>query len=459
MTDNAAPPPPVPPVPPDPHYPREPGFLLTVYRYLLAGSLPARAAIMAALTMLLTIPLGLIGGVISDRQTYQEQARQNIVTAWGGPQAFTGPMLVLPYKTDETAPRDGTLTLLPERLTIDGKILPEQRRRGLFSMAVYSTTLDVVAEFQTRDFQEFLSDGRRSNWQQARLEIGVTEPRSIDATSINVNGQTVEWGAGSGKLLSSLTASIGSDALATAETITVRFRLSLAGSTNFALTPLGRRTEATITSPWPSPSFTGRYLPITQSVGADGFSAKWTTSHLGRPYSQLWDSRSVNNDPSSRTVIDSSFGVTLLTPIDDYRETDRAIKYGILFIGLTLAACLLVETATGTRPHAMQYVLIGLALCIFYLLLLSLSEQIGFGGAYLVSATAVVMQATLYSWTLHRRRGPALAFGAVLAGLYAGLYSLLQLEDVALLAGSLLLFTVLSLAMWFTRNLHRAAPV
>lgn len=455
MTDTAVPPPP----PPAPPFPREPGFLLTVYRYLLAGSLPARTALLAALTMLLTIPLGLIGGVISDRQTYQEQAKQNIVTTWGGPQTFTGPMLVLPYKTNETTARDWTLTLLPERLTIDGKILPEQRRRGLFSMTVYSTTLDVVAEFQTKAVQEFLSDGRRLNWQQARLEIGVTEPRSIDAGSIDVNGQTFEWSAGSGNMLSSLKAAIGSDALAMAETITVRFHVSLAGSNNLALTPLGRRTEATLASPWPSPSFTGRYLPTTQSVAADGFSAKWTTSHLGRPFSQLWDSGSRNNDPHPQTVLDSSFGVTLLTPIDAYRETDRAIKYGILFIGLTFAAGLLVEMATGSKPHAMQYGLIGLALCIFYLLLLSLSEQIGFGPAYLASATAVVAQATVYSWALHRRRGPALAFGAVLAGLYAGLYSLLQLEDVALLGGSLMLFAVLSLAMWFTRNLHREAPV
>jgi len=155
-------------------------------------------------------------------------------------------------------------------------------------------------------------------------------------------------------------------------------------------------------------------------------------------------------------VLESAFGVTLLTPVDAYRETDRAIKYAIMFIGLTFTACLLFELATGTRPSVAQYGLIGLSLCVFYLLLLSLSEQIGFGAAYLISAAAVVAQATIYNWALQRRRGPALAFGAILAGLYGGLYGLLQLEDVALLAGSLLLFAVLSFAMWFTRNLHRA---
>lgn len=430
-----------------------------LYRYLLAGSLPARAVVMAALTLALTVPLGLIGGVVNDRQTFQKEATQNITESWGGPQTFTGPMLVLPYRLKETDKYGRTLTLLPEKLTINGRILPEQRRRGLFAVTVYATTLDVVAEFRTKTIQASLSEGRLPNWQNASLEIGVTDVRSIDAGKVDVDGQTSEWMAGSGRLLASLRAAIGSTSLAAAETITVRFHISLAGSKNFAITPLGLRTEATITSPWPSPSFTGRNLPTTQSIGSDGFSATWITSHLGRPYSQLWDSATPDNDPSSSTVINSSFGVTLLSPVDAYRETDRAIKYGIMFIGLTLAASLIVEMATGSRPHPMQYGLIGLALCIFYLLLLSLSEQIGFGPAYLVSAAAVVVQATIYSWALHRRRAAALTFGAVLTGLYAGLYSLLQLEDVALLAGSLVLFTVLSLAMWFTRNLHRTSPV
>jgi inner membrane protein len=181
-------------------------------------------------------------------------------------------------------------------------------------------------------------------------------------------------------------------------------------------------------------------------------------SHLGRPFSQLWDSAGLRSEPSTTTVLESAFGVTLLTPVDAYRETDRAIKYGIMFIGLTFVACLLFEMATGTRPHVAQYGLIGLALCVFYLLLLSISEQVGFALAYVISAAAVVAQATLYNWALRRRSRPALAFGAILAGLYAGLYGLLQLEDVALLTGSVLLFAVLSVAMWLTRNIHRTQP-
>jgi inner membrane protein len=201
----------------------------------------------------------------------------------------------------------------------------------------------------------------------------------------------------------------------------------------------------------------GRYLPASQTIDKDGFIAKWSISYLGRGYGQLWDGAS-STDPAPRAVLESAFGVTLLNAVDAYRETDRAIKYGVMFIALTFATCLMFEFVGGTRPSVAQYGLIGLSLCVFYLLLLSLSEQIGFGLAYLISAGAVAGQATIYNWALLRRRIPALAFGAILAGLYGGLYGLLQLEDVALLTGSLLLFAVLSLAMWFTRNLHRTQP-
>ena len=166
-----------------------------------------------------------------------------------------------------------------------------------------------------------------------------------------------------------------------------------------------------------------------------------------------------SNSPSAGAVRDTAFGFTLINPVDAYRETDRAIKYALLVLGLTFAVCQMFELSTNMRPSMAQYGLIGLSLSVFYLLLLSFSERIGFGPAYVVSAGAVVLQASAYNLALHRRWDVALAFGGILAGLYAGLYTLLRLEDVALLCGSVLLFALLSLAMWLTRNLHRLSPV
>jgi inner membrane protein len=422
-------------------------FLRLILEYLSNSGLVGRALMLAVLTLALKVPLGLVDGVIADRQSYEREAINNVRDSWGRVQTVVGPMIALPYRPPDV---HGTrlLTLLPEKLSIDGKVVPEQRRRGLFAVTVYSAAFDVVAEFNTKAEQWI-------DWTQARLTLGLSDIKSIEAATVNVDGQQVEWVPDTSEPLISLQAPLAAAALANRDTFTVRFRVVFAGSGSLSIVPMGRRTEATIASSWPSPSFMGRYLPASQTIDKDGFTAKWSISYLGRSYGQVWDVPS-STRPSASTVLESAFGVTLLNSVDAYREADRAIKYGVLFIALTFAACLMFEFVGGTRPSVAQYGLIGLSLCVFYLLLLSLAEQIGFGPAYLVSAAAVVAQAAIYNWALQRRRGPAMAFGVLLAGLYGGLYGLLQLEDVALLAGSLLLFAVLSLAMWFTRNLHPA---
>jgi inner membrane protein len=445
--------------PPPPRLPAStnPGFFRLAHDYLSNGNLIARALLLAALTLALEIPLGLVGGVIADRQVHEREAARNVAESWGRAQTFVGPMIVLPYR-----PASGqwtrALTLLPEQLSIDGRIVPEQRRRGLFSVTVYAATLAVVAQFSTKSVRDLLADGQWIDWPAARLNLGLSDAKSINAGIVDLDGKGVDWLPETPTALASLQAPLAAAELAGRESLTVRFRIGFAGSGRVSFVPVGRRTDVSLLSAWPSPSFSGRYLPTEQSIDKSGFSAKWTISYLGRGYGQLWDGAG-KTDPAAHAVLASAFSLNLLNPVDAYRETDRTIKYAIIFIGLTFAACLLLELATGTRPHATQYGLIGLSLSIFYLLLLSFSEQIGFGPAYLASAAAVVGQAATYNWALHRRLLPAVGFGALLAALYAGLYALLQLEDVALLSGSLLLFAVLSAAMWLTRNLHRPKAV
>ncbi len=442
MTDT------VPPPTPNPMA-RGRGLMRLALEYFTGSSVVGRAAMLAILTLILKIPLGMVDGVIADRQSYENDAINNVRNSWGRSQTFVGPMIVLPYRPGDVH-GSRPLTLLPEKLTIDGKLVPEQRRRGLFTVTVYSATFDVVAEFNPRA-------ERSIDWTQARLTLGLSDIKSIEAAAVEVDGQQTEWIPDASGALVSLQAPLAGAALANRDRFTVRFRVVFSGSGSLCIVPIGQRTDATIVSSWPSPSFTGRYLPTSKAIDQDGFRASWSVSYLGRGYGQVWDVPS-STRPSDDKVRESAFAVTLLNTVDAYRETDRAIKYGVLFIALTFAACLMFEFVGGTRPSIAQYGLIGLSLCVFYLLLLSLSEQLGFGSAYLMSAAAVVAQAAIYNWALQRRRMPAVAFGALLAGLYGGLYGLLQLEDVALLAGSLLLFAVLSLAMWFTRNLHRVRP-
>ena len=423
------------------------------YEFLSGHSLLARALLLAALTLALTVPHGLMGGIVTDRQSYEQEAVKSIKSSWGTSQTFTGPRILVPYKDTTDS---WQVVFLPQKLTINGDVATEQRRRGLFAVSVYRTSLDVVAEFDTRALQGLTIAGNELDWSAARLLVGVSEERSLSADTVEVDGQPIEWTPDTTDRLASVQAPLGRIDPAARDTITVRFRLAFAGSGSLSIVPLGQRTDVTLVSPWRSPSFMGPYLPTAQTITRDGFRASWTASSLGRGYPQIW--KTPGERPQDVTVLRSAFGVALINPVDAYRETDRAIKYGVLFIGLTFAACLLFALATGTRPHALQYGLIGLSLCVFYLLLLSFSEQIGFGPAYLVSAGAVAAQGAVYTGAVQRRVLPGLAFAALLGVLYAALYALLQLEDVALLSGSLLLFALLSLAMWFTRNLHRSQP-
>jgi inner membrane protein len=424
------------------------------YEFLSGHSLLARALLLAALTMALTVPLGLMGGIVTDRQGYEQEAVKNIRSSWGKSQTFTGPRILVPYKDKAGS---WQVVFLPQKLTINGDVATEQRRRGLFAVSVYRTSLDVTAEFDTRLLQGVSTAGNELDWSAARLLVGVSEERSLSADTVEVDGQQIEWVPDTNDALASVQASLGRIDPAARDSLTVRFRIAFAGSGSVSIVPLGQRTEVTLTSSWRSPSFIGPYLPTAPTITRDGFKASWTTSALGRGYPQVWKP-TPGETPQGVTVLQSAFGVALINPVDAYRETDRAIKYGVLFIGLSFAACLLFELATGTQPHALQYALIGLSLCVFYLLLLSFAEQIGFGPAYLVSAAAVAAQGAVYTGAVQRRVLPGLAFGAFLGVLYGALYALLQLEDVALLSGSLLLFALLSLAMWFTRNLHHAQP-
>lgn len=459
MTDVAAPPPCDPPPSDPPMRPIRPRRTL-----FPPDSLLTRATIIGIITLVLLLPLQMINGLVDDRQRYEADAIDSVTASWGRQQTFEGVAIVLPYRQKWTAgpgdirELDGSLMLLPEKLNLAAQLSPEVRRRGLFDVTLYATTLDVVAEFALKPLKEHRTDGRTMNWAAIALGLGLSDVRTIRGGTVEIDGRPLDWLPRSGNgPFSQLEIPLDFANLPQRETITVRFRLSLTGSDSLSFLPTGAHTEATVTSPWPSPSFIGRYLPSEQRVSVEGFRAHWSVPFLARGYGQLWDSER-KSEPSPAMVQKTAFGVRLLSPVGPYRETDRALKYGILFIGLTFAVCLMLELATGVRPHYAQYGLIGLALCIFYLLLLSLSERIGFGLAYLLSAAAVAAQAAAYNWAVHRSRLIGLAFAGLLAALYGTLYGLLQLEDAALLSGSILLFVVLSIAMWLTRNLGRRLP-
>jgi inner membrane protein len=432
--------------------------------------LTVKAVLVAGLTLVLLIPLYMVWDAISERHNRYNEAVGEIGRAWGLPQRIAGPTLSLPYTTidrdHEGKPRTyrHQLRVLPETQIVAAKVTPDVRYRGLFEAVVYVVDLDIYGEFLLPDPAEHtvaatpdVAATATPDLAGIAIQFGVSDPRSIVVEGgLLLGDRTLALEPGADQVLGGvLVAKAGTQAsFKPGDRIPYRLKLRLNGSERISFLPMGRDARINVSAPWGSPSFFGAYLPIERSIGEQSFEAGWRVSYLGRSFAQIW-----NNPESDSTlrqrVTSSEFGVNFLQTVTPYRETERAIKYGILFIALTFVMYLMFEMISGKPIHLLQYGAVGLSLCVFYLLLLSLSEQLGFFWAYAISATAVVAQTTAYTLGTTRKPTFALAFGGGLGGLYAFLYVLMQMESYSLLSGAIALFLVLSALMWMTRNLNR----
>jgi inner membrane protein len=412
-----------------------------------------------ALVVAFIVPLTLIYGVIGEREGRRASVVKEIGESWGRAQRVFGPVLIIPYREALTEaaiaaghqPTEREAHLLPDRYFIAARIEPELRRRGLFETTVYRTRLDISGTFIVPDPSEWSSKGATIRWDAARLIVDVRDRRSLAA------GLAIRWGDGS---MLEFAPSHNESALSTAVPLTAAavgqqqdfaLSLTLKGSDALTFLPLGRDSQVTALSSWPNPSFTGKYLPDTRDVSENGFSAKWTISYFARDYPQFTSGASIHG--FSANIDRSEFGVRLISAVTAYQQAERAAKYGLLIIIGTFTTFFLFEIIRGLRIHIFQYGLVGLALCIFYLLLVSLSEQVGFGTAYAAASIAVIGQILLYC---HRAVGGwwgTLVLGGLLATTYAALYQLMLLEDQALLIGSIALFAALSAIMLVTRRI------
>jgi inner membrane protein len=412
-----------------------------------------------ALVVAFIVPLAMIHGAIGEREGRRLGVVNEIGESWGRAQRVFGPVLVIPYREarSEAAiaanhqPVEREIYLLPDRYAIAARIDPEVRRRGLFETVVYRSTLDISGNFIVPDPSEWAPKGAEILWDAARLLIDVRDRRSLDA------GLAVRWS--DGRMLafapsrreSGLSAATPLSAASVGQAQDFALTVALKGSEALTFLPLGRDTQVAASSPWRDPSFIGQHLPDVRDVSESGFSATWTVSYFARDFAQVLGP----GDPRTFTpgFDRSEFGVRLISAVTAYQQAERAVKYGLLIIVGTFTTFFLFEIIRGLRIHIFQYGLVGLSLCVFYLLLVSLSEQVGFGPAYLAASVVVVGQILLYC---HRAVGGwrgTFLLGGLLAVTYAALYQLMLLEDLALLIGSIGLFAALSAIMLVTRRI------
>jgi inner membrane protein len=412
------------------------------------------------LIILLQIPIGMIRGVLRERQTRQQEAVEEIASKWGRQQSIIGPMLTIPYRhriteTDRDSGQKIRIelrdaTFLPDTLQVSGSTNCETRYRGIFKVPVYSAALDITGLFTRPDLSEWGIDSNDILWDRAYLTLRISDARAItNQVSLKWNDQQLYFLPGEGDFGQGFAGiHVPMKNNLSGETFKFSCRLDVNGSESLFFAPLGKETNVEITSNWSNPSFQGNWLPNQRTIRNDGFEAKWTIQYLGRNYPQKWK-RDAN--PQS-AISESAFGIKLITPIDYYRMAERSIKYEILFLVFTFAVLWLFQVLAKVRIHAIQYLLVGAGLCIFYLLELSLAEHIGFFLAYTCAALPVIALIFFYSVAVLHGYLRGIIMSIVLLLLYGYLYILLLNQDYALLVGSVCLFVVLAVIMYITRK-------
>jgi inner membrane protein len=414
------------------------------------------------LAVLLLIPLGMIQSKITERQSLQYQVQQDIARSASGPQTVTGPYLVLRYNlierhttkdssgnekiTTSSTVHDSVVT--PRNLKIDGDADVENINRGIYQARLFNLRSNLSGDF-------VVPAGYGLNRSQSDIVpvaaffvMNVSDSRGIrNVPVLAMNGSQYEFSPGSvGPIAGNgIHVPLRALDLASEHTFKFSFPLELQGMTTLAVTPSGNNTEMSLKSLWPHPSFGGSYLPINRSVDAKGFSAQWLVTNLAR-------NNSASGEDGQRVGKDV-FSVDFIDPINIYMLSERAVKYGVLFVVLVFTSFFMFEVLRSLRIHPMQYLLVGLAMAMFFLLIISLSEHMPFLASYVVSGAACAALIGIYLAGVLKNRKPGLAFSGGIALLYAVLYGVLQSEDNALLMGTLVMFIALAAVMVLTRRM------
>lgn len=427
---------------------------------LLKNQTMMKILITGGISLLLLIPLNMLMDLVSERETRRTEAVMEVSGKWGSEQTVIGPLLIVPYyyhyldKKKILRVSIKNAYFLPETLSINGSVEPEKRSRGLYEVVLYrAKELSFSGYFNRPDFSKLNISNSDILWDDAYLAVAITDTRGIQKEiKLKWNNREIPFipGVKNTPNISSGIHAVIKGLGSQGNKISYNFSVDLQGSSSLHFSPMGKETIAGLSSVWPHPSFEGAYLPANHTVSEDGFKAHWKVSYFGRNFSQEWTD---DNFPDMSMFSNQTFGVSMYLPVDFYQKSMRAVKYGFLFITLTFLVFFLFEIFMKLRIHPLQYLMVGFAMCIFYLLFLSLSEHVGFLPSYLISSVSVIGLITAYSMKIlgvHLRGG--IVMGLLLA-LYSYLFILLQNQDYALLLGALALFIILAAVMYITRNI------
>jgi inner membrane protein len=446
-----------------------PSLVTLVIQFFKRLSTTAKVGGIALLALLLLIPLSFVEDLMRERMERRNGAVTEITATWGDSQEVLGPILMVPFKyyytekkwvveNNKSVARDIEVSqtdlafFLPDKLQVEGSVAPRKLYKGIYQAVVYDADLHVKGEFTAPDFAPFKIDKYEVDWEQATLGFPIRDLRGVrDTLKVNWNGRELVLQPGSGVKFYPKGAHVDVPKLPQSGKIPFSLDIALRGSGSIQFAPTGMENEVSLNSAWPDPGFRGAFLPQERRITPQGFDANWKVSYYGRNFPQQW--RGSDSGYAEKELASSYYGVEFVSLIDSYRNVERATKYGLLFIALVFVTFFLFETLTGLKVHAIQYTLVGAALVLFYLALLSLSEFVNFGLSYIVAGAASTLLISLYSTTVLKSGKLAGALAAGLAVVYGLLYFILQLQDYSLLAGTAGLLIALAAVMYVTRNI------
>lgn len=415
-----------------------------------------KVLIIGVITIVLLVPKFMILDLIGQRQHTAEESSKEVMQSWSLDQTVRGPVLAIPY-TERNIDSNGKelneekeFYLLPKKLEIEGQVFPEKRKRSIYETVVYESAIKMGGHFDISGFDALKIPPENILWEKAKILVAIHDLRGInDRVEFGWNDSVYAFSPGmENKLVGNNGISLQMPQLLPQDfPAHFQFTLNLKGSESLNFAPLGETTEVTLQSAWNDPGFTGSFLPAEHTINNEGFTASWKVLDFNRNFPQQW-----KND--EYRVTDADFGVKLVTVADHYQKSSRAAKYGILIILFVFLSFFLNEIITKQKVHPFQYILVGFAVLVFYLLLLSISEQLGFNLAYLISSVSVLIMILLYSRTFLKKWVHAIVQTLILTFSFGFIFVLMQLETYALMVGSIGLFLVLALTMFVTRKIN-----
>lgn len=432
----------------------------------LKESVTVKLLFIGILILVLLIPSSMVNNLINERADRQQEVIKDVSYNFAGSQIIKGPVLVIPYQVQVSETDNSgkgvikqeihNLYVLPDDLYIKAKVNSEIIHRGIFDAVVYKTTVKINGNFTKVDLTGLGISPSQIVYEKLRLVFGISDLKGLKTDPLIKAGNEVLTATPTYNNYASFTdglqVAIDDKGIAD-QGLPFNYTLDLNGSDELSFLQLGKTTDVEVNGNWSSPSFNGRFLPDSREITDHGFNAKWRMLYYNRPFPQQWAGNdTLLNNPAKQN--NATFGVRLRLPVDEYQKTTRTSKYSILIILLTFISLFLSELIRKQKIHVFNYILIGAAMIIYYTLLLSFSEQIGFNSAYLLASSATITLITAFILSLLKNKLAAFIFACILSVFYLFIFVIIQLEDFALIMGSTALFIIIALLMYFSRKIN-----